>query len=122
MLDGIAPTKRPSGDSRLTDILRQVVTTRRGCRLRRAALLAVVCRWAHWEGFRVAERDVRRALTRAFSRPPSRRRRRHCLDCGIDTVAIGEYPYHLRDELWYAIVPSGRGMLCLDCVERRLGR
>jgi len=84
----------------------------------RAHLLSLVSQWAQWEGLRISERDVRQVLVR----PPSRRRRWDCLDCGIDTFAIGEYPYSLRDELWYAVVPSGRGMLCLDCLEVRLGR
>jgi hypothetical protein len=43
----------------------------------------------------------------------------HCGDCGIDTIAIGEY-YMVRDDLW----PLDRldGMLCIGCLERRLGR
>jgi hypothetical protein len=102
----------PQTRHRLADIIHAVR------RVRRAQLLSIVCQWAQWEGLRVSRRDVRQLLRR----PPSKRRRWHCLYCGIDTIAIGEYPYHLRDELWYAVVPSGRGMLCLDCLAVRLGR
>jgi hypothetical protein len=107
--------------NRLTHIIRAVVTWRGG-RVRRADLLSVVCQWAQWEGLGVSDAQVKAQALRPFTRSPSRRRRWHCLDCGIDTLAIGEYPYHLRDELWHAVVPSGRGMLCLECLEVRLGR
>ena len=45
-----------------------------------------------------------------------------CVDCGKDTNKSGEY-YMVRDEVWAAsgIVPHG-GMLCLRCLERRIGR
>jgi hypothetical protein len=103
--------------NRLTHILR-AVTWRVGRRVRQAEFLSVVRQWAQWEGIGVSDAQVKAQFTRA----PSRRSRRHCLDCGIDTVAIGEYPYYLRDALWRRVVPSGRGMLCLDCLEVRLGR
>jgi hypothetical protein len=47
----------------------------------------------------------------------------HCLDCSKDTDVSEEF-YSLRADLWRRLVrrPSRRGMLCLDCVERRLGR
>ena len=45
-----------------------------------------------------------------------------CLDCGVDTSGIGEYPLMIRNELWYQIVPGGKGMLCKADMERRLGR
>jgi hypothetical protein len=52
-----------------------------------------------------------------------------CRKCGIDTLKIGEI-YMLRDELWQLAIERGRvpgkpgfeGMLCIDCVEGRLGR
>ncbi len=46
----------------------------------------------------------------------------HCLDCGQDTGHHGlrEY-YMLRDAIWKKIC-NIRGMLCIGCVERRLGR
>jgi hypothetical protein len=43
----------------------------------------------------------------------------HCLDCGVDTIKAGEH-YMVRDEAW----PIGglEGMLCIGCLERRIGR
>ncbi|MBO0736565.1 MAG: hypothetical protein J2P48_08355 [Alphaproteobacteria bacterium] len=47
-----------------------------------------------------------------------RRARSHCLDCD-EHVPV----YMLRDAVWYATgVGWHDGVLCLDCVERRLGR
>jgi len=47
----------------------------------------------------------------------------HCIDCSKDTDVTEEF-YMLRNDLWCRLVrrPWRRGMLCLDCVERRLGR
>ena len=44
-----------------------------------------------------------------------------CLDCGVDTSAIGEY-YMLKDSVWLQVNPAGEGQLCIACVERRLDR
>jgi hypothetical protein len=44
-----------------------------------------------------------------------------CMDCGVDTDAIDE-SYMVHDELWRAAVPSEAGMLCIACLEKRLGR
>jgi hypothetical protein len=44
-----------------------------------------------------------------------------CLDCQVDTLEIREY-YMLRGDVWFKANPAGRGMLCVGCVERRLGR
>ena len=44
-----------------------------------------------------------------------------CLDCGQDTCLLGEY-YMVRDEFWLAANPDRAGMLCIGCLERRLGR
>lgn len=43
-----------------------------------------------------------------------------CIDCGIDTKAVNEY-YMVQDELWEAHGPV-RGMLCIGCLEARIGR
>lgn len=46
-----------------------------------------------------------------------------CVDCGKDTGGeVGEY-YTVADDVWAAsgIAPHG-GMLCLACLERRIGR
>jgi len=44
-----------------------------------------------------------------------------CLDCGVDTGAIDEY-YRVTNELWARVNPGGDGMLCIGCLEKRLGR
>jgi hypothetical protein len=44
-----------------------------------------------------------------------------CMDCGVDTIARGEY-YALKDSVWRAINPLVIGHLCLECAEERLGR
>jgi len=44
-----------------------------------------------------------------------------CLDCGVNTMFTEEY-YMLTNEVWLEAVPDREGMLCLNCVELRLGR
>jgi hypothetical protein len=46
-----------------------------------------------------------------------------CVDCGVNTLAAdGEY-YMVSDELWAAAgMGKPGGMLCLECLERRIGR
>jgi len=44
-----------------------------------------------------------------------------CIDCKIDTGKIGEH-YMLKDDIWFSIHPSKNGMLCLNCLEKRLHR
>lgn len=45
-----------------------------------------------------------------------------CLDCGKDTLELGEY-YMVHNEVWLSVVKSTRaGMLCIGCLEDRLGR
>jgi hypothetical protein len=44
-----------------------------------------------------------------------------CMDCGCDTNANEQY-YMIRDGLWKSVNPRIDGMLCLMCLERRLGR
>ena len=43
-----------------------------------------------------------------------------CLDCGTDTGKAGEH-YMLEDEVWSSCAPK-TGMLCIGCLEERLGR
>lgn len=45
-----------------------------------------------------------------------------CVDCGVNTHDADEY-YMVHDELWAAagMEPAG-GMLCVGCLEQRLGR
>ena len=47
-----------------------------------------------------------------------------CADCGVDTDlknGNGHF-YTLADDLWLAATPDGARVLCLDCLEIRLGR
>lgn len=44
-----------------------------------------------------------------------------CLDCKIDTGKIGEH-YFIVTHLWMQLVGSNKGMLCVGCLESRLGR
>lgn len=44
-----------------------------------------------------------------------------CMDCGTDTNESKEY-YTLLDQVWLEANPDDFGMLCIGCVETRLGR
>lgn len=44
-----------------------------------------------------------------------------CLDCQVDTGKIGEH-YMLKDDIWKLVNNSKSGMLCIGCLEKRLGR
>lgn len=44
-----------------------------------------------------------------------------CLDCQSDTLEIDEY-YMVHDSIWDHLVPDDTGMLCIGCLETRLGR
>lgn len=50
-----------------------------------------------------------------------KRRRFHCLDCKRDTGKMCEH-YVLQDRVWLSAHPSPIGMLCIGCLEKRLGR
>jgi hypothetical protein len=47
----------------------------------------------------------------------------YCEDCGECTNCIGEY-YMVEDEVWYSAISarSKPDMLCLGCLEQRIGR
>lgn len=45
----------------------------------------------------------------------------HCMDCGDHTIQIEEY-YTVHDEVWLYANPQDYGMLCIGCLESRLGR
>ncbi|GEM_PF-2302855 len=49
------------------------------------------------------------------------RRRFLCADCSVDTGKLGEF-YFLKTPLWLSVMPGGHGMLCVGCLEVRLGR
>lgn len=55
--------------------------------------------------------------------PGISRDRYRCMDCGIDSDAIGEF-YMVKREVWATAVPTFErdGMLCIGCLEKRLGR
>jgi hypothetical protein len=45
-----------------------------------------------------------------------------CLDCQLDTGQANEY-FMLRDDVWALTgLSSQDGMLCIGCIERRIGR
>lgn len=44
-----------------------------------------------------------------------------CMDCGIDTYKIREY-FMVEDHLWIESVPEYHGILCIGCLEARMGR
>lgn len=44
-----------------------------------------------------------------------------CIDCGVDTGLIDEY-YMVHHYLWRLVVPEVEGMLCIGCLEGRVGR
>lgn len=44
-----------------------------------------------------------------------------CIDCGVDTGKIHEH-YFVHDNIWLSITESKKGMLCIGCIEERLGR
>jgi hypothetical protein len=46
----------------------------------------------------------------------------NCVDCGLNTIAIHEY-YVVNDDLWFSSgMETDSGMLCLICLEHRIGR
>jgi hypothetical protein len=46
-----------------------------------------------------------------------------CMDCGVCTNCNSEY-YMVHDEVWYSVITAmDKGhMLCIGCLEARLGR
>lgn len=44
-----------------------------------------------------------------------------CLDCQVDTGKIYEH-YYVNLDLWMSATGSERGMLCIGCLEIRVGR
>ena len=45
----------------------------------------------------------------------------HCLGCGVDTFKINHY-YMVKHDIWRMVNPEIKGMLCIPCLEKRLGR
>jgi len=44
-----------------------------------------------------------------------------CLDCGKDCMTDDKDYYMIQNDLWMKLVGSHNGMLCMDCLEARLG-
>jgi hypothetical protein len=44
-----------------------------------------------------------------------------CLDCPVKPMDINEY-YMVHDKVWLEANPVDSGMLCISCLENRLGR
>ena len=44
-----------------------------------------------------------------------------CMDCSGNTLHLDEY-YMVHDHVWLPVVPGDKGMLCIGCLELRLGR
>ena len=44
-----------------------------------------------------------------------------CKDCGVDTHETKEY-YMLKNKVWNSCVFNSLIMLCIGCIEKRLGR
>lgn len=44
-----------------------------------------------------------------------------CLDCGVNTLHNDEY-YMVEDDIWDGVHPKRTGMLCIGCLEKRMGR
>ena len=44
-----------------------------------------------------------------------------CVDCKIDTGKAHEH-YFVKNDVWFSVMPSNKGMLCVGCIEARLGR
>lgn len=47
----------------------------------------------------------------------------HCLDCGVSCAEDGVNEYYMvQAAVWREAHPKRRGMLCIGCLETRLGR
>ena len=44
-----------------------------------------------------------------------------CLGCAVDTGWLNEY-YMVNHDIWTTVNPGVEGMLCIGCLEGRLGR
>jgi hypothetical protein len=88
------------------------------------AALAAFDKWAVKEGYQVLPLGFPWPWDEheCFDYEPKLDTRFRCVDCGKDTSNSGEY-YSVSDDVWDAsgIAPDG-GMLCLTCLETRIGR
>lgn len=51
----------------------------------------------------------------------NKRKKFLCLDCSVDTGKLNEH-YFIQTPIWMQVVGSNKGMLCIGCLEGRLGR
>ena len=49
------------------------------------------------------------------------KRSRYCRGCGKNCMENPKDYYMLKDDIWFKINGQISGMLCMDCVEGRLG-
>ncbi len=72
----------------------------------------------HWEGW------VPPSWVKIWERDPQMLQRGgECMDCGVNTFKTDEY-YMVRRPLWLEATydEGGNGMLCISCLENRIGR
>jgi hypothetical protein len=69
----------------------------------------------------LASMKRQRQRTRARQRDERYAGRYMCLDCRQDILLAGEF-FGLRDEVWLKANPRDDGMMCIGCIEARLGR
>ena len=56
-----------------------------------------------------------------MNKPHLNKRKWLCMDCKENTSSMREH-YFVKLEVWLAAHPSEQGMLCIGCLETRLGR
>ena len=60
-------------------------------------------------------------MTRLYTLKGQRGRTVLCQDCGCDTIRTNNW-YMVRDSVWLRAMPSRAGILCIPCLEWRLGQ
>lgn len=60
-------------------------------------------------------------MTETLTAPADTMDEFNCLDCHRNTSQMNEY-YMVQFHLWHEFVPEHNGMLCIGCLERRMGR
>jgi len=63
----------------------------------------------------------RKKLGDIIEKQKEKRRLHLCDGCGVNTSKIKEY-YMVHDEIWLSVSEDVYGMLCIGCLEERLGR
>lgn len=74
------------------------------------------CRSSSDEERRIARRDAKRRYRERKALAGVL-----CMDCGTCTFCNGDY-YMVTADLWNSACSNPRGMLCVRCLENRLGR